>query len=141
MRGYWLVFVVVAVGLALSWGQVGRKTERAMAETPVQVLRAEDGCRPMQAPCAALGHDRALVLGPGSGGLILRATGMDLPARDIEALARSADGRETALVPLVMGDAWVLDRLPPDPVTLRVSLYLGDGVTVAEFPLSSGRER
>jgi hypothetical protein len=141
VRGYWLIFVIVAVGLVLSWGQVGRKAERVMAETPVQVLRVEDNCRPRQEPCAALGRDRALVLGPGSGGLILRAAGVSAPVREIEVLARSADGDETALVPLALGDAWVLDRLPPGPVMLRVVLHLEDGVTVAEFPLSSREDR
>jgi hypothetical protein len=135
--GYWLIFVIVAVGLVLSWGMIGRKAERVMSETPVQMLRVEDGCRPVRAPCAALGLDRALVLGPGSGGLILRVTGVTPPARAIEVLVQSARGDETALVPLAVGDAWVLDRLPPDVVMLRVSLHLEDGVTVAEFPLSS----
>jgi hypothetical protein len=134
--GYWLIFVIVAVGLVLSWGQVGRKAARVMAETPVQMLQVEDGCRPAQAPCAALGLDRALVLGPGSGGLILRVTGVTAPVRAIEVLALSARGDETALVPLAVGDAWVLDRLPPEPAMLRVSLELEDGVTVAEFPLT-----
>lgn len=141
MRGYWLVFVIVAVGLALSWGQVGRKAERVMAETPVQMLQVESNCRPLRAPCAALGRDRALVLGPGSGGLVLRATGVTQPVREIEALALSGDGDGTALVPLAKGDAWVLDRLPSEALALRVSLHLEDGITVAEFPLPSGRER
>jgi hypothetical protein len=139
--GYWLIFVIVAVGLVLSWGQIGRKAERVMAETPVQMLYVEEDCRPRLAPCAALGRDRALVLGPGTGGLILRATGVTLPAGEIEVLARSVRGDETALVPLDTGDAWALDRLPPDVVMLRVSLHLEDGVTVAEFPLSSRQER
>ena len=141
MRGYWLIFVIVAVGLVLSWGQVGRKAERVMAETPVRMLQVEDACRPRLAPCAALGQDRALVLGPGSSGLLLRAAGVTAPERDIEVLVLSADGEATALVPLGKGDTWVLDRLPSAALTLRVSLHLEDGITVAEFPLSSRQQR
>ena len=139
MRGYWLIFVIVAVGLVLSWGQVGRKAERVVTDTPVQMLQVEDDCRPLRAPCAALGRDRALVLGPGSGGVILRTTGVTLPVREIEVLALAADGEATALVPLGKGDTWVLDRLPSAALTLRVSLHLEDGITVAEFSGIPGR--
>lgn len=133
--GHWLIFVIVAVGLALSWGQVGRKTERVMAETPVHMLQAEDGCNPAELPCAALGRDRAMVLGPGSRGMLLRVTGVAAYAGRIEVAGRAANGEEVRLPALAAADAWVLDPLPPGLVALRLTLHLDDGITVAEFPL------
>ena len=55
---YWIFFVIVAVGLALSWGQVGRKTRQALEIEPVLLLVTETPCTPMATPCAAVGRDR-----------------------------------------------------------------------------------
>ena len=77
MGRYWIFFVIVAVGLVLSWGQVGRKTEHELRERPVDFLSVESGCDPMHAPCAAYAGERAMVLGPEQGGLLLKLAGID----------------------------------------------------------------
>ena len=108
---YWILFVIVAVGLALSWDQVGRKAQRTLQETPVVFLATEPDCRARQAPCAAIGADRALVLGPDRGGLRIRQTG--LPVASIvraEVVFLAADGS-------ALGDR----VLPADPQTWRVA--------------------
>ena len=135
---YWLFFVIVAVGLVLSWGQIGRKTHRVLGADPIQLLATEQPCSPATAPCAALGGDRALVLGPGSAGLRLRTAGFDadsLAVRELQFISPSGDRLATRELP-VLPDDWVLDAIPKDTVVLRIRLQAsGEAATVAEFPL------
>lgn len=134
---YWIFFVIVAVGLALSWGQVGNKTQRVLLEEPIMYLRAEADCRPRVEPCAALGSDRALVLGPADTGLIARKTGMD--GNDVngaEVIMLAADGTEVGRLTLLPGEAdWRLADIPAATRAVRFRIT-GRGVTtVADFPL------
>jgi hypothetical protein len=137
LGSYWLVFVIVAVGLALSWGQVGRKTERVLRSEPVVYLVNERPCRPMVAPCAALGSDRALVLGPAASGLILKQTGLE-PGSLIDAEAIFLDARDREIgrdrLPLD-GRVWLVAEIPAAVRVLRVRLSSNRDVTVGEFPL------
>jgi len=134
---YWLFFVIVAVGLALSWGQVGRKTQRALHEDPVSYLYTEPDCVATREPCAATAGDRALVLGPASGGLRLKFAGLE-PAAIVSVEARllsPADAEPLSRALLREADSW---RLPlatgaHDRVRIRVSTR--DGASVAEFRL------
>lgn len=134
---YWLFFVIVAVGLALSWGQVGRKTVRELAENPVTYLATETGCDVRRSPCAAVSGDRALVLGPAADGLRLKQAGFDTAAISlVEAGPVGPRGGEINGRPLLRdGDGWQLG-LPADSVgVLRVRVVTGDGVSVADFEL------
>ncbi len=137
---YWLFFVIVAVGLALSWGQVGRKAHRVLNDQQLIVLETEAACRPSRAPCAALARDRALVLGPTDSGLALRRTGLAgsqiisaevvlLTAGDVVLGRRELAGTM---------DTWRVGDIPPNATVLRVYIQGNHDATLAEFPLSGG---
>lgn len=131
---YWLFFVIVAVGLALSWGQVGRKAQRVLEAEPVSYLTVEPGCYAGQKPCAAIAGDHALVLGPALVGLRLKQTGF--PRGEIVTVEASVLGAAAHAVRVVReADSWQI--LAPaestGPVRIRV---VGNGrVTVADFPV------
>lgn len=134
---YWLFFVIVAVGLALSWGQVGRKTQRVLQETPVVYLQTEADCRPFSAPCAALGGDRALIVGPAGNGLRARQTGFDTAALvTVEVIAFSADGGEVQRRVLPLNGDWLLLPVPSEARRLRYRITSNSETTAAEFPLA-----
>lgn len=134
---YWLAFAIVAVGLALSWGQVGRKTQRVLEQVPVVYLQTEQPCRPRRAPCAAFAEDRALVLGPGPHGLALKPAGWPLSdiAR-VETVELRADATESGTsVPVRDHDGWSIPSPQPDAAVLRVRVSESGDLTVADFPL------
>ena len=134
---YWLFFVIVAVGLALSWGQVGRRAQQSLMETPVVYLATEPDCRATRAPCAALAADRALVLGPDGGGLRIRQTGLSAETiTRVEVAFLAADGSEIGerLVPAV-ADAWQLGDIPQGAHILLVRVVGNHEITAAEFAL------
>ncbi len=133
---YWIFFVIVAVGLALSWGQVGRKAERVLQEDPVVYLVVEPGCAPARTPCAAVARDRALVLGPGADGLLLRQTGFDADGIiRVEVQWLAPDG---TLVGERQLDAkngnWLIRDFAEASGSLRVRVVGNHDVTVADFP-------
>jgi hypothetical protein len=133
----WLLFVIVAVGLALSWGQVGRNTQRAIEDRPVVLLRTEQPCRPRAAPCAAVAEDRALVLGPAGRGLAVKAVGWRIEdiAR-IEAVALADDGTEIPVaLPVRDHEGWSVPMPPAAAALLRVRVEQAREATVADFPL------
>ena len=134
---YWIFFVIVAVGLALSWGQVGRKAQQTLNETPVVYLATETDCRPREVPCAAVASDRALVLGPDAEGLRIRQTGLPEDAiisASVSFLA--ADGGEmTELVLPSSPEAWWIRDIPPGARLLRVRILVNAETTAAEFSL------
>lgn len=134
---YWLFFVIVAVGLALSWGQVGRKTHRVLLDDPVVYLQTEEDCRPRTAPCAAMGGDRAVVLGPAADGLLARTTGLDAAAIiEVEVVMLGADGTALEARALVAdAPAWTVTDLPAGTRLLRYRISANKETTVAEFPL------
>jgi len=134
---YWIFFVIVAVGLALSWGQVGRKAQRVLADEPVVYLATEPDCRAAQAPCAAFAADRALILGPDRHGLRLRQTGLIATAVvSVEVAFLAADGNETGkrLLPAA-SESWWLDDVPENAQGLRVRVVGNGETTAAEFSL------
>lgn len=133
----WLFFVIVAVGLALSWGQVGRKTQRVFQSEPVVLLDTESPCLPLAAPCAATAGDRALVIGPDHGGLALQQAGMDPDTIvQVEVSALSEDGAVLSTgIATVTGKAWSLPAWPPDTAMLRVRLVGSGEATIADFPV------
>lgn len=138
-RRYWLFFVIIAVGLALSWGQTGRKTQQVLEDTPLTYLIAEKPCRPWRLPCAALAGDRALVLGPAETGLMLKQTGFALADRiSVEAQMLDEDGGRQALtiVP-VGGDTWRLPDIVRAAAVLRLRMIGSSTLSVADFPLDA----
>lgn len=135
--GYWIFFVIVAVGLALSWGQVGRKTQRVFEQDPVVFLSTESPCRPRSDPCAAVAGDRAIVLGPAGSGLGVRQAG--LARADIvrvEAVFLAADGSELQTMDLVIDRAkWLAPQVPAAAVLVRIRIVGNRETSVAEFAL------
>ena len=133
---YWIFFVIVAVGLALSWGQVGRKAERVLQEDPVVYLAAEPGCAPARAPCAAIANDRALVLGPDTAGLLLRQTGFDADEIiRVEAQLLAPDGVVVSERQLdAKNGNWLIRDFGESDGLLRVRVIGNRDVTVADFP-------
>jgi len=134
---YWIFFVIVAVGLALSWGQVGRKTQRALETEPVVFLLTERPCEPGSAPCAAVADDRAVVLGPGPNGLRVKQTGVPIAdIVEVEAGFVGAAGELTGSRILMRhADAWLVSDVPASSRVLRIRIIGSRDVTVAEFPL------
>jgi hypothetical protein len=132
-----LFFVIVAVGLALSWGQVGRKAQRTLEETPVVFLATEPDCRARQVPCAAIGADRALVLGPDAGGVRIRQTGLAIASivrAEVSFLA--VDGSELGGRRLPSDpQGWRLVDIPADARGLHVRVVSSSETTAAEFAL------
>jgi hypothetical protein len=138
---YWIFFVIVAVGLTLSWGQIGRKTQRVFEEEPAVVLLTEPGCRVWVAPCAAIAADRAVVVGPAPPGLRVRQTGLT-PAGivRVEAIFLASDGSETERRVLAgVADSWPVSGMPAGATMLRTRIVGRHEATVAEFPLLSGQ--
>lgn len=139
---HWIFFVIVAVGLIFSWARIGQKTHQVVVERgDVQVLLAESDCAPSRAPCAAMGVDRALVLGPAPKALLLRYTGPALgPGQQPEAYYLARDGRLLDAVSLQPGgraDTWLLDLPAAELAASHVRVRLGAQARplVAEFPL------
>jgi hypothetical protein len=134
---YWIFFVIVAVGLALSWGQVGRKAQRVLEEEPVIYLATEPDCMAANEPCAAFAGDRALILGPDDRGLRIRQTGLmagSIVGAEVAFLA--ADGSEMAKYPLpATPESWWVDDIPEGARSLRVRVIGSDETTAAEFVL------
>jgi hypothetical protein len=134
---YWIFFVIVAVGLTLSWTQIGRKTQRLFENEPIIFLTTELSCHVTEAPCAALAADRAVVVGPAPTGLLVRQTGLspEKIAR-MEAVFFSADGDETGRQLLARSAAaWPVAAVPTGSTLLRLRIVGDRQATVAEYPL------
>lgn len=138
LGSFWLFFAIVAVGLVLSWGQVGHRTDRVLQAESVVYLVNEKGCRPAEEPCAAVARDRALVLGPAVQGLALKQTGF-APGDLVEAEAVFLGAADNELARRTLPpdrQPWLLADIPARAQSLRVRLAGGRGLTVAEFPLN-----
>lgn len=137
---YLVFYVLLALGLALSWNQVGRRAQ-LIPGAKLHVMSVDGECRPLQAPCAAYAQQFALVLGPdglAAEGRRLRLLGEQLPA-DHGLRVQQFDHSVTELdaprvVPRQPGSWWIEPVLPTG--RLRVSLLVGDEQWVAEYPLS-----
>ena len=141
MRGYgryWIFFVIVAVGLTLSWGQVGRKTQRVLEGQRVVVLTPEADCSPLLRPCAATAADRAIVVGPVEGGLRVSQLGFDgEEVNDIDMTFRDAGGLVVGNAGLAAGEGpWVLTQVPESAVSIRLAVADNQGVSIAEMGLA-----
>ena len=132
---YLMFYAILAVGLAISWSQVGRRTQVSPEVSDIRVLATEDNCRPLQAPCAAYAGNFALVLGPHADGL--RLVGQGLPAAATLSV-QHLDGngvRQTPPLLQALGDSqWLISSLPARG-RLRVNLLQQQAQWVAEFRL------
>ena len=137
---YWLFFVIVAVGLALSWGQVGQKTKRVLEAEDVTYLKVEPRCFADQRPCAAIAGDHALVLGPARVGLRLKQTGV--PRHEIVAVEALLLAKPDAIPVRVVPEAssWQILWSPTAGEAVRVRLVGNGRVTVADFPIEGATD-
>ena len=74
----WLLFVVVAVGLILSWSQVAKKLALE-ADAPIDLV-PDRPCEPWHSPCAAVHPRVAVVVGPAAQAfsrLMIKAVAID----------------------------------------------------------------
>jgi hypothetical protein len=138
----WIFFVIVAVGLVLSWGQVGRKAEQRLGADPSRLLQTESPCQPQHAPCAASGAAFALVLGPdGPRALQLRAVGEPRPElSEVRVRGAGRAAAEWRLVAEPLGPAaWRLP-LPEEAASagVEVQVRLARPAVAALFPLGRG---
>ena len=135
---YWLFFVIVAVGLALSWGQVGRHAQRVLEAQPVDYLAVETGCLADQEPCAAFSSDHALILGPADPGLRLEQTGVE--TRDVAAVEaswlRGPDLEPVLLSVRPAAPGWWVEVATGAGGIVRIRMVAAGRVSVADFPLS-----
>jgi hypothetical protein len=140
---YWLFFVIVAVGLALSWGQVGRKAHRVLSENPTVLLQTERPCQPSAAPCAAMGASHAIVMGPAAPGWRIVSDGFDT-ATVIDVLASMLDANGAVARQLTLdagASEWRVAPMPPDIERLRIQISTNNVAVVAEFPLAPAVRR
>jgi len=135
----WIFFVIVAVGLVLSWAQLGHKAEFGDAADPFSLLVAEPGCDLNRAPCAAYGTKLALVARvTRDGQLMLRLVGQ--PAETAPTAELQVPGSAPLAVPLRSLEPGWGGSVPPHAdaaATLRVRLRVGPDAYLAEFALNS----
>ena len=133
---YLIFYAILAVGLAISWTQVGKRAQ-LVPDANLHIMSVDADCRPLQAPCAAYAAEFAMVLGPD--GRRLRLLGERLPLAG-ELKMQQFDHSAHELQPprfglQKTGQWWV------EPVVLsgrlRVSLLLGEEQWVAEYPLTA----
>ncbi len=63
---YLMFYLILGIGLAIAWSQVGRRVQLA-PNVGLRIMSIDDRCKPLEAPCAAYAKQFALVLGPGKG--------------------------------------------------------------------------
>ena len=134
----WIFFVIVAVGLVLSWGQVGKKVQVSLLEDATEPLFTEPDCQPLLLPCAATGRELGLVLGPMSGArLLLKATSVDARLEGVFLETRAARSA-VRLLPVVElgGGEWQVD-LPTkrDPKASDLRVRFATPAVTAIYPL------
>lgn len=132
----WIFFVIVALGLVLSWSLIGHKTGRMEVGA---ILATETPCRPYQAPCAAFGSEMALVLGPGPGtDLLLKAAGQPLPQLlKVDILAAGQKVPQPVAVEALAAGIWRLHLTTPDiPHQGKLHIVLRGSSIRAVFPLA-----
>lgn len=132
---YLMFYLIVAVGLAVSWMQLGRNT-LVKPDHDLSLMQLDDDCRPWQAPCAAYADEFALILGPDSGAA-LQLRGQKLPA-EAEMHFQHFDAGKEQETPEVEQFSALHWRLPslPELGRLRVSILWQKLQWTAEFPLS-----
>lgn len=134
-NSYLIFYVILAVGLALSWSQVSRRAQ-LVPNSQVSVMQVDAACEPQTAPCAAYAQHFALVLGPSGDHLKLVGQslpeGVELHVQQLDLQARIMQSQP--LVKALAGEAWSLRPLEGGG-RLRVRLLKEGHEWLAEFPL------
>lgn len=133
---YLVFYVILAVGLAVAWTQVGRRAQLSPS-ADLHIMDVEADCRVKVRPCAAYAGQFALVLGPSPSGQGLLLVGESLSS-DAQVQVQQLDKHLRDLPPPAVQsageDRWVVNS-SEQPGRLRVTLSSGDDQWVAEFPL------
>ncbi len=133
---YLLFYLILGIGLAIAWTQVGRHA-RLAPNTGMRVMSVDERCNPQQAPCAAYAHAFALVLGPNPDGPGLLLKGEKLPADarlDLLQLDVHALELPRPLLKPLPGRRWLISPTHQSG-RLRINLSSGKSQWIAEFPL------
>lgn len=145
----WFFFLIVAVGLIFSWGQVGNRyqQQQAIDTREYLLLRTEADCNLQFSPCAAFAPDYALVtkLEYHSGWQSIHVKAAGKPLTDMSQVKFSFEP-ESSLYDAELLTAryqkdgvWFTDvQLPVQDKTvwkLRISVDKNERVLVADFPL------
>lgn len=143
----WIFFVIVAIGLVLSWNQVGRKTLTGIDNQGLEVLVTEKNCDIRREPCAAYGRSIAVVCQfvTESGAVLVRArlvAGKKMPLRP-DSVKFSFYDDDGALIQELISEMsadaqWVsrLSELPSQATRYRVNISMGDQGFVAEYAIN-----
>ena len=129
-----MFYAILAVGLAISWAQVGKRAQMT-PDAQIRVMSIEDDCQPYRAPCAAYTDDFGLVLGPQ--GKSLRLQSLHLPEDSEFELRHFQDDAvevEKPLMERISDDSWQVQPVVRSG-RLRVSVLNADVQWVAEYPL------
>ena len=133
---YLLFYLILGIGLAIAWTQVGRRMQLA-PNTGLRIMSLDDRCVPQEAPCAAYANNFALVLGPSKGGKDLLLIGDKLPADtrlDLVQLDTHSLELPSPLLRAMPNGHWLVEPAAA-PGRLRVNLSSGGEQWIAEFPL------
>lgn len=142
----WIFFVIIAIGLALSWGKVGQNTREDMGSDDFLLLRSEPNCVLAQDVCAAYLSDMALVakamtLDDARLGLYFKLVGVDAGEVDeftVQLIHAPAPAQTLAVLRRV--DDWqaIYTGKPLTQAQVRVSFKHGGSKYVAEYSLRPG---
>jgi hypothetical protein len=133
---YLLFYLILGIGLAIAWTQVGRRA-RLAPNTGLRVMGVDEHCRPQSRPCAAYAHAFALVLGPNAGqpGLLLKGEKLPADARlDLVQLDVHALALDKPLLKPLPGGRWLIGPVHRSG-RLRINVSAGQSQWIAEFPL------
>lgn len=133
-----MFYAILAVGLAISWAQVGKRAQ-LKPNANLHIMSIEEDCQPYRAPCGAYASEFGLVLGPDSGRANsgLRMQGVSLPDSiefDVSQLDGGALEMEKPLFMRLSDNAWRVQPLPREG-RLRINVLHQGKQWMAEFPL------
>lgn len=135
---YLIFFIIVAVGLVFSWGQVGKRTGQAMDNLQAELLTPEAGCQPSNAPCAAFGKQQALVLGPHQNGFMLKYQSTSDVSAEVQAEYISKENAvtpEAVLITHLAKNSWLIAKPSGNypAIRLRIHIVAANAKGITEF--------
>lgn len=134
---YLLIYLILGIGLAIAWTQVGRRPQLA-PNTGLRVMSIDEHCQPRLEPCAAYAQAFALIAGPDPEGDGLLLVGEKLPADvHLDLVRLDPHSRPVPTAPLLRalpGNRWRVGAME-GPGRLRVNISSAGQQWIAEFPL------